>query len=48
MTSGTVRPSSPVLAIRFTPSGAFNCGVKNGFSPCVKIRVAWTRAHSKK
>jgi hypothetical protein len=47
-TSGTVRPSSPVLAIRFTPLGAFSWGVKSGFSPCVKIRVAWVRVHSKK
>ena len=47
-TSGTVRPSSPVLAIMFTPFGAFSWGVKSGFSPWVKIRVAWTRAHSKK
>ena len=32
----------------FTPPGAFSCGLKNGFSPWVKIRVAWTKTHSKK
>ena len=47
-TSGTVRPRNPVLAIMFTPSGALSCGLNSGFSPWVKIRVAWTRAHSKK
>jgi len=47
-TSGTVRPSSPVLAIKFTPSGAFSCGVNSGFSPSAKIRVAWISTHSKK
>jgi hypothetical protein len=47
-TSGTVRPSRPVLAIRFTPLGAFSWGVNNGFSPWVKIRVAWISVHSKK
>ena len=46
-TSGTARPSSPVLAIMFTPFGAFSCGLKNGFSAWVKIRVAWTKSHSK-
>jgi hypothetical protein len=47
-TSGTVRPSRPVLAIRFTPFGAFIWGVNSGFSPWVKSRAAWTRVHSKK
>src|SRR5216683_1087435 len=32
-TSGTVRPSRPVLAIRFTPFGAFIWGVNSGLSP---------------
>ena len=47
-TSGTVRPSRPVLAIKFTPFGAFSWGVNSGFSPWLKIRTAWTKAHSKK
>src|ERR1700730_10751463 len=47
-TSGTVRPSRPVLAIRFTPFGAFIWEVNSGFSPWVKIRVAWTKVHSLK
>ena len=46
-TSGTVSPSRPVLASMLTPSGAFTIGVRNGFSPCVKIRAACSRAASK-
>ena len=46
--SGIASPRIDVLAMRFTPSGAFNSSAKNGFSPCVRNRVAWVNTHSKK
>ncbi len=45
--NGTDSPSSPVFDIRFTPSGAFNCDVKNGLSPWLNTRTPCVSIHSK-
>ena len=41
-----VSPSVEVLAIRFTPSGAFICREKNGFSAWTNSRAACASIHS--